>query len=111
MVVRATEAEIDVVRTDPADAIEVFRQSVIPALHDQDGYEGCYVLLSEEGKMLILSFWDSNEAARATRVSGFYQAQVDRFSDLVVYRQQPGREAYDVVVAETPREAAVETAR
>lgn len=111
MVVRATEAEIDVVRTDPADAIEVFRQSVIPALHDQDGYEGCYVLLSEEGKMLILSFWDSNEAARATRVSGFYQAQVDRFSDLVVYRQQPGREAYDVVVAETPREAAVETPR
>lgn len=107
MVVRATEAEIDVVRTNPADAIEVFRESVVPALQGQEGYEGCYVLLSEDGKMLILSFWESNEAARATRVSGFYQEQIDKFSDLVVYRQAPGREAYDVMIAETPHVATV----
>lgn len=107
MVVRATEAEIDVVRTNPADAIALFRESVIPALHGQEGYEGCYVLLSEDGKMLILSFWESNEAARATRLSGFYQEQIDKFTDLVVYRQAPGREAYDVMIAETPHEAVV----
>jgi len=107
MVVRATEAEIDVVRTNPADAVEMFRQSVIPDLREQDGYEGCYVLLSEDGKMLILSFWESNEAARATRVSGFYQEQIEKFSDLVVYRQAPGREAYDVMIAETPHVATV----
>jgi heme-degrading monooxygenase HmoA len=107
MVVRATEAEIDVVRTNPADAVALFRESVIPALHEQEGYEGCYVLLSEEGKMLILSFWESNEAARATRLSGFYQEQIDKFTDLVVYRQAPGREAYDVMIAETPHEAVV----
>ena len=105
MVVRATEAEIDVVRTNPADAIALFKESVIPALREQEGYEGCYVLLSEEGKMLVLSFWESDEAARATRLSGFYQEQIEKFSDLVVYRQAPGREAYDVVVAETPQEA------
>jgi len=107
MVVRATEAEIDVVRTNPADAIEVFRQSVIPALHEQEGYEGCYVLLSEEGKVLVLSFWESNEAARATRLSGFYADQIAKLADLVVYRQAPGREAYDVMIAETPHEAVV----
>jgi hypothetical protein len=105
MVVRATEAEIDVVRTNPADAIAVFKESVIPALHDEEGYEGCYVLLSEEGKMLVLSFWTSNETARTTRLSGFYQEQIEKFSDLVVFRQAPGREAYDVVIAETPQEA------
>ena len=107
MVVRATEAEIDVVRTNPADAIEVFKQSVIPALREQSGYEGCYVLLSEEGKVLVLSFWESNEAARATRLSGFYQEQIEKLADLVVFRQAPGREAYDVVIAETPYEAVV----
>mgnify|MGYP003454606763 CR=1 FL=1 len=48
---------------------------------------------------------DSDEAARASRISGFYQAQIEKFSDLVVFRQAPGREAYDVVVAETPQEA------
>jgi heme-degrading monooxygenase HmoA len=105
MVVRATEAEIDVVRTNPADAIAVFKESVLPALHDEEGYEGCYVLLSEEGKLLVLSFWTSNETARATRLSGFYQEQIERFSDLVVFRQAPGREAYDVVIAEAPQEA------
>lgn len=107
MVVRATEAEIDVVRTNPADAVEMFRQSVITALHEQEGYEGCYVLLSEEGKVLVLSFWESNEAARATRLSGFYEEQIGKLTDLVVFRQAPGREAYDVVIAETPHEAVV----
>lgn len=105
MVVRATEAEIDVVRTNPADAIAVFRESVIPALREEEGYEGCYVLLSEEGKLLVLSFWTSDESARATRLSGFYQSQIEKFSDLVIFRQAPGREAYDVVIAETPQEA------
>jgi heme-degrading monooxygenase HmoA len=107
VVVRATEAEIDVVRTNPADAIEVFRQSVISALHEQEGYEGCYVLLSDEGKVLVLTFWESDEAARATRLSGFYDSQIQKMADLVVYRQSPGREAYDVVVAETPHEVLV----
>jgi heme-degrading monooxygenase HmoA len=110
MVVRATEAEIDVVRTNPADAVALFEESVLPALHEEAGYEGCYVLLSDEGKMLVLSFWESDEAARATRLSGFYEAQVEKFSDLVVYRHEPGREAYEVVVAETP-EGAIAQAR
>lgn len=105
MVVRATEAEIDVVRTNPADAITLFRESVLPALHEEEGYEGCYVLLSEEGKMLVLTFWESDEAARATRLSGFYQQQIEKFSDVVFYRHDPGREAYDLVVAETPQGA------
>ncbi len=30
----------------------VFRESVVPALREQDGYEGVYVLLSDEGKVL-----------------------------------------------------------
>lgn len=105
MVVRATEAEIDVVRTNPEDAIAVFKEAVIPALHEEEGYLGCYVLLSQEGKVLVLSFWETDDLARATRLSGFYQAQIDKFSDLVIFRQAPGREAYDVVVAEAPQEA------
>jgi heme-degrading monooxygenase HmoA len=107
MVVRATEAEIDVVRTNPSDAVAVFEQSVLPALQEQEGYEGSYVLLSPEGKMLVLSFWASDAAARATRESGFYEEQVAKFTDFVVYRQAPGREAYDVVVADAPRGAIV----
>jgi len=107
MVVRATEAEIDVVRTNPADAIALFKESVLPSLPEEEGYQGCYVLLSDEGKLLVLSFWTSDETAKASRLSGFYKDQIEKFSDLVVYRQAPGREAYDVVLAETPLEAIV----
>ena len=102
MVARVTLAEIDPVRRDPRRAIERFEGELIPALHEQDGYEGCYVLLSQEGKVLVVSLWASDEAARATRLSGFYQSQIDKLSDFVVYRAPPGREAYDVVVADLP---------
>jgi heme-degrading monooxygenase HmoA len=106
MVVRATLAEIDLVRQSPRHAIEVFEESVIPALHEQEGYEGCYVLLSAEGKVLVLTFWSSDETARASRLSGFYQAQIEKLSDFVFFVAQPGREAYDVVVADAPVPAA-----
>jgi heme-degrading monooxygenase HmoA len=102
MVARVTVAEIDPVRQDPRHAIERFESELVPALQEQDGYAGSYVLLSDEGKVLVVTFWSSEEAAQATRVSGFYQAQIDKLSDFVVYRSAPGREAYEVVVSDAP---------
>jgi heme-degrading monooxygenase HmoA len=102
MVARVTIAEIDPVRQSPTRAVERFENELVPALHEQKGYEGCYVLLSEEGKVLVLSLWESDAAARVTRLSGFYQAQIDKLSNLLVFRAAPGREAYDVVVADAP---------
>ena len=100
MVARVTLAEIDAVRTNVSAAIEKFKQSVLPALQEQDGYEGAYVLLSPEGKALVLTFWESDEAARASRLSGFYAEQVEKF--VTVFRAPPGREAYEVVAADAP---------
>jgi heme-degrading monooxygenase HmoA len=104
MVARATLAEIDAVRTNVGDAVELFKESVIPALHEQEGFEGAYVLLSPEGKVLVLTFWTDDETAQASRLSGFYAEQVEKF--MTVYRAPPGREAYDVVFAESPALAA-----
>jgi heme-degrading monooxygenase HmoA len=101
MVARVTVAEIDPVRQDPRHAIERFERVLVPALHEQEGYEGCHVLLSGEGKVLVVTFWSSEDAARASRVSGFYQSQIDKLSDFVVYRSDPGREGYEVVVSDT----------
>jgi heme-degrading monooxygenase HmoA len=102
MVARVTVAEIDPVRQDPRQAIRRFESVLVPALHEQEGYEGCYVLLSDEGKVLVVTFWSSEDAARATRASGFYQSQIDKLADFVVYRASPGREGYDVVVSDLP---------
>ena len=103
MVARATVAEIDPVRMSVDDAVELFRGSVVPALHDQEGYEGVYVLVSNEGKALVLTFWSTEVAADAGLAGGggFYAEQVEKF--VTLFRAAPGRETYDVVLAEAPQ--------
>jgi heme-degrading monooxygenase HmoA len=103
MVARVTLAEVDVVRVGLAAAVELYRESVVPALHEQAGYQGCYVLTTPEGKALVLSFWESEEAAASALASGFYAEQVEKF--VTFYRAAPGRETYDVAIAEAPATA------
>jgi heme-degrading monooxygenase HmoA len=102
MVARATLAEIDPTRTSIPRAVALFRESVIPALHDQEGYEGGYVLTTPEGKALVLTFWADEETADAGIRSGYYGEQIGKF--VTLYRAAPGRESYDVSLAEAPSE-------
>lgn len=104
MVARVTLAEIDPVRQSPRRGIAVFEESVIPALRAEDGYLGAYLLLSDEGKVAVITFWTSEEEATASRSDGVYQQQVDKFAELAFFRAKPGRESYDVVVADAPLE-------
>lgn len=102
MVARVTLAELDVVRMRRENAIELFKESVVPALREQDGYQGVYVLLSPEGKVLAITFWESEEAAEAGIAGGrsFYAQQIEKF--VTLYRSPPGREHYEVVLADAP---------
>ncbi len=100
MVARVTLAEVDTVRMRLDDAVALFKESVVPSLHEQDGYEGSYVLTTSEGKAVVLTFWESEEAAEAGLASGYYAEQVEKF--VTFFRAAPGREAYEVAVAETP---------
>jgi heme-degrading monooxygenase HmoA len=102
MIARVTLAEIDPVRLSVERASRLFEDSVVPALRDQDGYEGAYVLLSDQGKVLALTFWESEAAAQAglQGTQSFYVEQVEKF--VTLYRSPPGREMYDVVVADAP---------
>jgi heme-degrading monooxygenase HmoA len=102
MIARATMAEIDPVRMSIDDAVELFRESVLPALHEQPGYDGVYVLLTPEGQALVLTFWESEEEAEAGLEGSrsFYAEQVGKF--VTLYKAPPGREHYQVVLAEAP---------
>ena len=102
MVARATMAEIDTVRMSIDEAVVLFRESVVPALHEQPGFEGVYLLLSPEGQALVLTFWESEEAAQAGIAGSrsFYSEQVEKF--VTLYKAPPGRELYDVLLAEEP---------
>jgi len=100
VIARCTMAEIDAVRMSVGEAVTVFRESVLPALHEEEGFEGAYVLLAPEGKALVLTFWADEGAAEAGLRSGFYQEQVEKF--ITLYRAEPGRETYEVVLADAP---------
>jgi quinol monooxygenase YgiN len=100
MVARITLAEIDTVRIGVDDAVERFRELVIPALAEQDGFEGFYLLTTPEGKGLVLTFWASEEAADASLASGYYTKQLEKF--VTFFKSPPGREQYEVALADAP---------
>jgi heme-degrading monooxygenase HmoA len=105
MIARVTLAEVDAVRVRMDEAIELYRESVLPALETRPGYEGCYVLTTPAGKALVLTFWESEQAAENGLATGFYAEQVAKF--VTFYAAAPGRETYDVAIARAP--AALET--
>jgi hypothetical protein len=102
MIARATTAEIDPLRMSIREATGVFRDSVLPALHERMGYEGAYVLVSPEGKALVITFWATEEEAEAglSGARSFYLEQVEKF--VTIFRTPPGRESYEVLVADSP---------
>jgi heme-degrading monooxygenase HmoA len=100
MIVRVTPAEVDTVRTSLRRAVELFEGSVLPELREQDGYQGCFVLTTPEGKALVLTFWTDEESADAAVASGAYGAHVDKF--VAILRAPSGRDHYDVAVVDAP---------
>ena len=103
MFARVTLFEIDTLRISLDDALESFKELVVPEVRKQDGYEGMYVLRTPEGKGLIMSLWTSEEAAVAGVTSGYYDEQIAKFVSM--FRAPAGRDHYEVVMAEAPGKA------
>ena len=95
---RVTLLEIDTLRTTIAAAVEIFEESVLPRLREQGGYEGVVVLANPDGKALLVSVWEDEDAANAS--AGFATSALAEF--VTMFRSPPGREGYDVVLAEMP---------
>jgi heme-degrading monooxygenase HmoA len=100
MFARVTMVEVDPVRMPIPAALHNFREQVLPELRRQPGYEGVYVLTTPEGKALLVSLWSTREAAESNVASGYYEAQLAKF--VTVFRSAPGRDQYEVVLAESP---------
>jgi heme-degrading monooxygenase HmoA len=96
---RVTLFELDTLRFDLGAAVDRFTDLVLPALRRQPGYEGVYVLVNPDGKGLVMTLWETEDDAAAGLRSGFYAAQVEKF--VTVFSSPPGREGYEVVLADT----------
>jgi heme-degrading monooxygenase HmoA len=95
---RVTQFDIDTLTISMDRALERFKAQVLPALRAQPGYRGLIVLQNEEGRGMLVSFWESEAAAQAGVASGYYDEQVRKF--VTIYRQPPGRDHYEVTVVE-----------
>lgn len=100
MYARVTLLEIDTVRMSMAAAVKMYEQEVMPELREQPGYQGVLVMTTPEGKGLLVTFWGNKEHAEAGGDTGFYPAVLDRY--VTLFRSPPGRERYEVALAEMP---------
>jgi quinol monooxygenase YgiN len=98
MYARTTLFEIDTLRVGLDEALERFKELILPPLRQQPGCLGVIAMETPEGKGMLISLWESSEAAKAGIESGFYDEQVSKF--LMMLRQPPGREQYEVVYFE-----------
>ncbi|HEX2505228.1 MAG TPA: hypothetical protein VHK22_03380 [Gaiellaceae bacterium] len=98
---RVTLLEIDTMRINVGDAVELFEAEVLPRMRDEKGFEGVLALATPEGKGMLVSFWDTQE--QAEDASGFATGELERF--VALFRAPPGRECYQVVHRELPQAA------
>jgi heme-degrading monooxygenase HmoA len=105
MYARVTQFELDTVRMPLDEALVRFKERVVPALRGQPGYEGAYVLSTREGRGTLITLWANEKAAYAGLASGFYDEQLSQF--MMLFREPPGREHYEVLYAEAPATVAV----
>ncbi len=97
---RVTLFEIDTLQIGVNAALEQFKNTVVPEMRKQEGYEGAYVMSTAEGKGLIMSLWKDEKAAEAGVGSGYYDSQVEKF--VAMFRAPAGREHYEVIFADFP---------
>ena len=101
MFARVTLLEIDTLRVSVDDALELFEQGVMPGLRDQSGYLGVYAMNTPDGKALLMSFWETAGEAETVE-NTWYTGVLEEY--LTIFRSPPGRESYEVRIAEPPLE-------
>lgn len=94
---RVTQLDVDTLRYSTRDALEIYEREIVPKLIDQEGYAGAYVLMTPDGRALLITFWETAAEAQATP---FYLEQIEQYATL--YRSPPGRESYEVRYADPP---------
>jgi heme-degrading monooxygenase HmoA len=96
---RVTLLEIDTMRADVEDVLREFETRILPDVREMPGYEGIAVMVTPEGKGMVVSFWETEEDVEGS--AGMAASAVEEF--VTVYRAPPGREHYRVAYAEMPR--------
>ena len=67
---RVTLLDIDTLRVEIDDVLERYETEILPAVRELPGYEGVTVMVTPEGKGMVVTFWDSEECRDGERRPG-----------------------------------------
>ena len=77
--------------------LAIIRESIVPSLKEQDGFQGFVALVDREhGKSIGYSMWTSAADLAASETNGNYQQQIAKLGDVLA--GAPAREVYEVTV-------------
>jgi len=77
--------------------LAIIRDSIVPSLKEQDGFQGFVALIDREhGTSIGYSVWDSAAGLAAGEASGNYQQQIAKLGGVLA--GLPVREIYEVTV-------------
>jgi hypothetical protein len=100
MYARVTLVEIDTLRSSVDEALELYKEHVVPKVREQDGFRGCVTMDTPEGKGMVITLWETAEQAESQAQTGFYPDVLAEF--VTFFRSPPGRESYRVSYADVP---------
>ena len=77
--------------------VAIVRDSIVPSLRQQEGFNGFVVLTSHDtGKSIGYSMWETEADLAASETSGNFQAQIAKLG--AVLAMPPARETYELAV-------------
>lgn len=95
MYARVVNVQIQPGKAD--EAINMYRDSVVPAAKQQKGSKGILLLTdASTGKGIAITLWETEADMKAGEASGYYQEQIAKFAS--VFAAPPVMERYEVSV-------------
>jgi heme-degrading monooxygenase HmoA len=93
MFARTTTMQLKIAFID--DALEIYKNSIVPAAQAQKGLVGLNLFLDRgSGKAISIAIWESEEDAKANEESHYYQEQLIKL--LSFYANPPIKEGFEV---------------
>jgi heme-degrading monooxygenase HmoA len=97
MFARTTTVQFKIAFID--EALEVYKNSIVPAARAQKGLiELTFLLDRNTGKAISIAIWESEKDAKANEESHYYQEQLVKL--LSYYAYPPIKEGFEVCVKE-----------
>jgi heme-degrading monooxygenase HmoA len=98
-IVQARVVIMEMLPIDVKEAVRAYRERVVPAGREQEGFRGAWMLTDPEtGEGMSISLWESAEDMRSSEESDFHRRELGELEAFFV--SAPVRKHYEVSVEE-----------